>query len=290
MVSVTPLRPGHVVVVEYRVDGGPIRRVNALPAPADPPSEVRSFQAVLPSQVAGVVEFLPVLLEAGRHLSPRLAGAPEASSRYRVTPAPEEGLPAARSDPGVIRADGGPLWAWNPQWVGTLTARLRKEVVGPTPEGLRINWHVVEGRFSGPGLEAIICPGATDWMRIRQDGVGIVEVRGCYQTPSGARIFASYGGTFDLGPDGYARALRNEFDPLPPLVVTPTYATADPELAWLNRAQCIGVGRVNVLTQEVSIDVYRIDVGGRLVPGGGAKSSAASVDASGVTQEDGHRE
>jgi hypothetical protein len=38
------------------------------------------------------------------------------------------------------------------------------------------------------------------------------------------------------GPVGYARALRGEFDPQWPFVVAPTYATADKELTWLNRA------------------------------------------------------
>ncbi len=34
------------------------------------------------------------------------------------------------------------------------------------------------------------------------------------------------------------------------MVVTPTYATADPRLEWLNRAQCVGVGRVEGVTDD----------------------------------------
>ncbi len=56
---------------------------------------------------------------------------------------------------------------------------LRKEVVGVMPDGLRINWHVIEGSFVGPGIEAIMLPGAADWARIRKDGVGIVNVQAC---------------------------------------------------------------------------------------------------------------
>ena len=59
------------------------------------------------------------------------------------------------------------------------------------------------------------------------------------------------------------RALRDEFDELPPVVVTPTYATADKQLAWLNRAQCIGVGRVDMMALRVEFDVYIVQVGGR---------------------------
>jgi hemoglobin len=71
---------------------------------------------------------------------------------------------------------------------------------------------------------------------------------------------------FDLGPDGYARALRDEYESLPPVVVTPTYATADTSLEWLNRAQCIGVGRVDMVALRVEFDVYVVRVEGRLQP------------------------
>jgi len=77
------------------------------------------------------------------------------------------------------------------------------------------------------------------------------------------RIYASYGGMLDLGPDGYARALRDDFDPLPPFVVTPTYVTADKQLEWLNRAQCIGVGRVDMTAMRLEYDAYLVQVGGR---------------------------
>lgn len=154
-------------------------------------------------------------------------------------------------------------WAWDTTFLGSLTATLRKEVVGVTPDGLRINWHVKTGTFTGPGLDAIVLPGAADWMRIRRDGAAIVSVQACFETKDGARVFGSYGGIFDLGPDGYNRALRDEYDHLPPVVVTPTYATADPRLQWLNRAQCIGVGRVDMTAFRVEFDVYVVRVGDR---------------------------
>jgi truncated hemoglobin YjbI len=166
----------------------------------------------------------------------------------------------------------GPHWAWDTTFLGTLTATLRKETVGVTADGLRINWHVVEGRFVGPGFDSTVLPGAADWMRIRSDGIGIVNVHACFETSNGARVYGSYAGHFDLGEDGYARALREEYAPLPPVVVTPTYATADPELAWLNRVQCFGVGRVDMKAFRVQFDVYVVRVGeraGRSAPDAG---------------------
>ena len=154
-------------------------------------------------------------------------------------------------------------WAWDTTFLGSLRAVLRKEVVGAMSDGLRVNWHVTEGTFVGPGLDAVVLPGAADWMRIRQDRIAIVNVQACFETREHVRVYGSYGGVFDLGPDGYARALRDEYDRLPPVVVTPTYETADPRLQWLNRAQCIGVGRVDMTALRVEFDVYVVRVGER---------------------------
>jgi truncated hemoglobin YjbI len=154
-------------------------------------------------------------------------------------------------------------WAWETRFLGSLRADLRKELVGAMPDGLRINWHVKEGTFTGPSLDAVILPGAADWMHIRKDGIAIVSVRACFETRDHVPVYGTYGGIFDLGPDGYARALRDEFDRLPPVVVTPTYQTADPRLEWLNRAQCIGVGRVDMTAFRVEFDVYVVRVGER---------------------------
>jgi cytochrome P450 len=154
-------------------------------------------------------------------------------------------------------------WAWDTSFLGSLRAVLRKEVVGAMSDGLRINWHVTEGTFVGPGFDAVVLPGAADWMHIRPDGIAIINVQACFETREHVRVYGSYGGVADFGPEGYARALRDEYDQHPPAVVTPTYETADPRLEWLNRAQCIGVGRVDMTALRVEFDVYVVRVGER---------------------------
>lgn len=259
-VAVAPPQPGHAVSVDWRLDGGAVQRCQALALPRAPQGGPRLFRALLPSDRCGRVDYLPVLTVAGQPVSPRLADGANAPS-YRVS-APAAPQPDPK--PVLATAAGQPRWAWTPVFLGGVTATVRKELVGATADGLRINWHVVNGHFVGPGLDAVVLPGATDWMSIRADGVGLVSVQACFETREGVRIYGSYGGRFDLGPDGYARALRDEFDPLPPVVVTPTYATADKALAWLNRVQCMGVGRVDMAAQRVEFDVYRLDIAGRL--------------------------
>jgi hypothetical protein len=264
-VAVSPIRPGHTVIVEYRVDGGPVRQAIALPEPPTPYLGGRLFRAVLPGQSGGLVEYLPVLRFAGQPISPRLGESVE-SSRYQV----EGGaIPVETAEPSAtLSAEmvAKPRWDWTGKFLGSCTIFLRKEVVGTMSDGLRVNWHFKEARFVGPRLEGAFLPGAADWMRVRPDGVAIVQVIGCLQTTTGARIHCSYSGIVDLGADGYARALRGEFDPLPTFIGAPTYQTADRELEWLNRAQCLCVGRVDMKALRVEYDVYVIEVGGRKSP------------------------
>jgi hypothetical protein len=260
--AVSPVRPGHAVTVEYRLNGGPVRQAIGLSEPRSHEANARLFRAVLPGQPGGTVEFLPVLRFAGQPISPRLGESAECP-RYQVGSGavPVEAADSAAAPSAKVASE--PRWDWHTRFLWAGTVAIRKEVVGALPDGLRINWHVTEGRFVGPHLEGIVLPGAADWMRIREDGIGIVSVRECLRTRTGAHIYCSYGGIFDLGADGYARALLGEFDPLPPFVVAPTYTTADKELAWLNRAQCLGVGRVNVKALLAEYDVYVVQVGGR---------------------------
>jgi hypothetical protein len=261
-VAVSPMRPGHAVTVEYRVNGGPIREAIGLVEPRVHDQNARIFRAMLPGQSGGLVEFLPVLRFAGQPISARLAESAECAY-YQVGCGAAPIETAQSSATLSANSAGEPRWDWDARFLGTCTIILRKEVVGAVPDGLRIDWRFAEARFVGPVLEGAFLPGAADWMRIRTDGVGIVKVMGCIETRTGARIYTSYGGIVDLGADGYARALRGESDPLPAFVGAPTYATADKELKWLNRAQCIAVGRVDMKALRVEYDAYLIEVGGR---------------------------
>jgi hypothetical protein len=233
-------------------------------------SNIPLLRAARAGNSGDIVGQLPVLRLVAEQLSPPL-------SALVPTPPHEKRANAVGAVSGLQRR-----WGWNTTFLGSVTALLRKEVVGVMPDSLRINWHVIEGTFVGPGVEATIVPGATDWSRIRKDGVGTVNVQATLETRTGARIYARYGGLFDLGPDGYARALRDDFDPHPPVVVTPIYATADVQLEWLNRAQCIGVGRIDMSTLQFEFDVYVVRVEDR--PG----SDANTKDESLYTRVGGH--
>ena len=261
-VAVSPVRPGHAVTVEYRVNGGPIRQAIGQPEPRIHDLNARIFRAVLPGQSGSLVEYLPVLRFAGQ---PDLSRSREVGRVSTVSGGLRRGRGrdrGASSATSSAEPAGEPLWDLGTRFLWSATIIIRKEVVGELPDGLRINWYLVEGSFTGPSHEGIVLPGAVDAMRIRKDGIGIVDVTELLQTRRGARLYCSYGGRFDLGVDGYARPAQ-QLDPLPAFVVTPTYTTADKELAWLNRTQCIGVGRVDMKALRLEYDVYAVGVGGR---------------------------
>jgi hypothetical protein len=234
----------------------------ALPVPGAHHANARLFRALLPGQPSGLVDFLPVLRFAGQPISPRLTESADCP-RYQVGGSTAQDTTARSSAIPSAELAGEPRWEWTTRFLWTGSIGIRKQVVGVMPDGLRINWFLTEGRFVGPDHEGFVLPGAADFMRIRQDGIGIVNVTEVFQTPTGARLHCSYGGIFDLGPDGYARALRDEFDAFPPFVTAPTYTTADKELAWLNRTQCLGLGRVDTKAMLLEYDVYAVGVGGR---------------------------
>jgi hypothetical protein len=93
------------------------------------------------------------------------------------------------------------------------------------------------------------------------DGVGVADVRITYETDDGALLLSRYYGIFDLGPGGYERALRNQYDPVPPLVLAPQFVTSHPNWLWLNRLQCLAVGRVTMAHLLVRFDLYAIRAG-----------------------------
>ena len=259
-VAVSPVRPGHAVTVDYQVNGGPVRQAIGLPEPRVHGTTGRVFRALLPGLPGGMVEFLPVLRFAGQPISPRLGQSAECH-RYQVgyDAAPVEAADVAATP--IAKSAGQPRWDWDTTFLWACTVGIRKQVIGELPDGLRINFEVTDGRFVGPRFEGVVLPGGVNWMRIREDGVAMVNVTECLQTRTGARIDSLYGGIFDFGSAGYARATRGQFDPLPPFAVAPTYVTADKELVWLNRAQCIGVGRIDMKTLRGEYDVYVVTVG-----------------------------
>lgn len=130
------------------------------------------------------------------------------------------------------------------------------EIIGETPDGIKVNWYISSGEFSGPKLNGKIRHEGGDWMTIRRDGVGIMDVRATLETNDGALIFIHYQGYFELGENGYENFLKNKWPSTPPTRTTPWMSTAHPKYLWVNRLQCIGIGRVIMKEPIYEYDLY----------------------------------
>ena len=113
------------------------------------------------------------------------------------------------------------------------------EVVGPVPEGIRVNYYITGGEVKGPRLSGKLRPVGADWFTMRSDGVGILDVRATIETSDEALIYVAYNGVLDFGEDGYKKILEGEMPPSgAPIRISPRCQTSSPEYQWLNRVHC----------------------------------------------------
>jgi len=130
------------------------------------------------------------------------------------------------------------------------------ELIGPVPEGIRVNFYSTGGDVTGSRIRGKVRPVGGDWMTVRRDGVAILDVRTTFATHDGALILLTYPGLIDLGEDGYDKFLRGELPAAAKIQTSPRFATSHPRYLWLNRLHCIGVGEYVAATNHATYDVY----------------------------------
>lgn len=136
---------------------------------------------------------------------------------------------------------------------------LPPELIGPTPDGVRINFTLTGGELEGTRLRGTIRPVGADWLLVRPDGVGMLDMRMTLEADDGALILINSQGVLDHGPGGFTN-VRNGIQ-LPngtPFQTTPRLHAAHPDYLWLNRLQCIGIGKVFPDHGEARCDVYAV--------------------------------
>ena len=122
--------------------------------------------------------------------------------------------------------------------------------VGQMSDGARVIYLVKEGVFEGPNLKGrVVADSGADWIRIRPDGVGLLDVRFCLETHDNALIYVHWQGrswaapedaayAFDVDkPDDPAGAWRYYFR------TAPFFETSDPRYAWLNNIVAVSKSR-----------------------------------------------
>lgn len=257
VVGATPIHPSNAVLVQMRRDGGHTTCLRTVPVGAPFQAAKQWYRAALPTLDAGHrIDYRVELIRAGQ----RLATLPTDGSWLTVIGDPDPvSLPEERSSPHSAVAPsfpGAPRWNYDLVFFAALTINLRPEILGDTPDGYRISFFVDDGRVVGPRIDAVVRRDGGDWMCIRRDGIGLIDVRITYETADGALILDRAGGFFDLGPDGYAKIAAGQFTGTPPFYATPTFLTAHPDWKWLNRCQGFGIGRVVMEDLRVECDIY----------------------------------
>ena len=146
------------------------------------------------------------------------------------------------------------------EFLAGMTAELdAPQVVGPTPDGVRMIYYVTGGTIEGPKIKGRLLPGGGDWLRLRSDGVAVLDVRATIETDDGALIYAYYPGYIDASPELMARIQTGEeVDPSQYYFrTTPRFETAAPQYAELNSLVSVGVGRIGPSRVSYSIHAIR---------------------------------
>lgn len=133
------------------------------------------------------------------------------------------------------------------------------ELLGPLPEGVRLNFYITGGKMTGPRVVGKVRTVGADWVTIRPDGIGVVDVNGLLKTHDGALIDVRIDGAVDVGEHGYEQILAGSAPPSPTRVrAHPRFHTGHPDYLWLNRVHCLAIGEVRFNRFRVDYDVYAV--------------------------------
>jgi Protein of unknown function (DUF3237) len=130
--------------------------------------------------------------------------------------------------------------------------------IGENPHGNRQPFYVTGGSFEGPRLKGKVLAGGGDWLLVRPDGVGELDVRATLQTDDGALLYVTYRGYVTKAPELLPRWLAREQIPHEEyyFVVTPYYETSAAQYAWLQQVVVIGMG--SLIEGGVSYQVFAV--------------------------------
>ena len=122
--------------------------------------------------------------------------------------------------------------------------------VAPMSDGSRMIFLVKDGTFEGPHLKGRVVPDSgADWIKMRPDGTGVLDVRFCLETHDNALIYVHWLGRTWTTPEDmdYAFDVNKADDPAGAwryyFRAAPFFETGDARYAWLNNIVSVSKSR-----------------------------------------------
>jgi len=127
------------------------------------------------------------------------------------------------------------------EYLFTMRAMLTEPVLIPDgPQGTRLLVMVTGGTVTGPRLNGTLYAGGGDWVTLRKDGTGELDVRVAVKTDDDVTIHMEYKGILENW--GVKSA--------------PLFETSGDKYGWLNNVQGIAIGDAKI--GEVTYEVYAL--------------------------------
>lgn len=121
---------------------------------------------------------------------------------------------------------------------------LDPSIIIPNIHGTRVIAPCTGGSFDGPKLSGKVLPGGADWLNIRSDGVGEIDVRVTLQTNDDALLYVTYHGYITKVMEVISRFSAGE-EVKPDdyyFTITPYYETNAEQYQWLMQTVVVGKG------------------------------------------------
>lgn len=141
-----------------------------------------------------------------------------------------------------------------------ITANLdAPHAIGDNPHGHRLIIPVTGGSLEGPHLKGKVLPTTgADWLLVRPDGVGELDVRLAVQTEDNALIYVTYRGYITKLMELLPRWSAGEQIPREEhyFSITPYFETSAAQYAWLQQVVAIGMG--TLIPGAVKYDIFAV--------------------------------